>query len=109
MSRFLSRRHFAQQFGLGAASLPFLLNLQSLVQASPTAPKQRLVIVFSPNGVIPPQFWPDEEGNEFTLKRIMAPLEPFKNRLLTLHGVSDKIRGDGDNHMRGIGCLLIGI
>ncbi|MEY2612177.1 MAG: hypothetical protein RL069_989 [Planctomycetota bacterium] len=109
MSRFLSRRHFAQQFGLGAASLPFLLNLKSLVQASPTAPKQRLVIVFSPNGVIPPQFWPDEEGNEFTLKRIMAPLEPFKNRLLTLHGVSDKIRGDGDNHMRGIGCLLTGI
>jgi len=109
MSRFLSRRHFAQQFGLGAASLPFLLNLQSLVQASPTAPKQRLVIVFSPNGVIPPQFWPDEEGSEFTLKRIMAPLEPFKNRLLTLHGVSDKIRGDGDNHMRGIGCLLTGI
>lgn len=109
MSRFLSRRHFAQQFGLSAASLPFLLNLQSLVQASPTAPKQRLVIVFSPNGVIPPQFWPDEEGSEFTLKRIMAPLEPFKNRLLTLHGVSDKIRGDGDNHMRGIGCLLTGI
>ncbi|MFM2218566.1 MAG: hypothetical protein RL240_2884 [Planctomycetota bacterium] len=109
MSRFLSRRHFAQQFGLGAASLPFLLNLQSLVQASPTAPKQRLVIVFSPNGVIPPQFWPEEEGSEFTLKRIMAPLEPFKNRLLTLHGVSDKIRGDGDNHMRGIGCLLTGI
>jgi len=109
MSRFFSRRHFAQQFGLGAASLPFLLNLQSLVQASPTAPRQRLVIVFSPNGVIPPQFWPDEEGNEFSLKRIMAPLEPFKNRLLTLHGVSDKIRGDGDNHMRGIGCLLTGI
>ncbi len=67
MSRFFSRRHFAQQLGLGAASLPFLLNLQSLVQASPTAPRQRLVIVFSPNGVIPPQFWPDEEGNEFSL------------------------------------------
>jgi hypothetical protein len=25
-----------------------------------------------------------------------------------LHGVCDKIRGDGDNHMRGIGCLLTG-
>ena len=39
----------------------------------------------------------------------MAPLEPFKSRLMTLHGVSDKIRGDGDNHMRGMGCLLTGI
>ena len=26
-----------------------------------------------------------------------------------LHGVCDKVRGDGDNHMRGIGCLLTGI
>ncbi len=109
MSRFLSRRHFAQQLGIGAASLPFLSNLQSLFGATSRANKQRLVVVFSPNGVIPPNFWPDEEGSEFSLKRIMAPLEPFKNRLLTLHGVSDKIRGDGDNHMRGIGCLLTGI
>jgi hypothetical protein len=29
--------------------------------------------------------------------------------MLTLHGVCDKIRGDGDSHMRGIGCLLTGI
>src|SRR5687767_344015 len=32
-----------------------------------------------------------------------------KHRLLTLHGVCDKVRGDGDNHMRGMGCLLTGI
>jgi hypothetical protein len=59
--------------------------------------------------VIPPNFWPEEEGENFALKSIMAPREPFKNRLLTLHGVSDKIRGDGDSHMRGMGCLLTGI
>ena len=59
--------------------------------------------------MIPPNFWPEEEGENFALKSIMAPLEPFKNRLLTLHGVSDKIRGDGDSHMRGMGCLLTGI
>lgn len=89
--------------------MPFLLNLGSVVRAGAQAPKQRLIVVFSPNGVIPPNFWPDEEGENFNLKRIMAPLEPFKNKLLTLHGVSDKIRGDGDNHMRGMGCLLTGI
>src|SRR5262249_23149616 len=32
----------------------------------------------------------------------------FKDRTLILHGVCDKVRGDGDNHMRGIGCLLTG-
>lgn len=95
--------------GITSAALPFLLNLGSLVRANSQASKQRLIVVFSPNGVIPPNFWPDEEGSEFSLKRIMAPLEPFKNRLLTLNGVSDKIRGDGDSHMRGMGCLLTGI
>src|SRR4051794_7510366 len=65
--------------------------------------------MFSPDGTVPPAFWPDEEGEQFTLKEILQPLEPFKDRLLTLHGVSDRIRGDGDGHMRGIGCLLTGI
>ncbi|MFM8398513.1 MAG: DUF1552 domain-containing protein, partial [Pirellula sp.] len=109
MSNYLSRREFAKSLGITSAVFPFLLNLGSLVRANSQASKQRLIVVFSPNGVIPPNFWPDEEGQEFSLKRIMAPLEPFKNRLLTLNGVSDKIRGDGDSHMRGMGCLLTGI
>jgi hypothetical protein len=58
---------------------------------------------------VPETFWPAEEGAEFALKESMEPLEPFKKRLLVLHGVCDKVRGDGDNHMRGIGCLLTGV
>jgi hypothetical protein len=66
-------------------------------------------VMFSPDGTIPPDFWPDEEGENFTLKRILKPLEPYQNRMLTLHGVCDKLKGDGDRHMRGMGCLLTGI
>ena len=44
-----------------------------------------------------------------TLKESLSPLEPFKNRTLTLHGVCDRVRGDGDAHMRGMGCLLTGV
>ena len=104
-----SRREFLRDFGLSAAALPFILNLPSLGFANQTARKQRLVIIFSPNGVVQKNFWPDEEGAEFTLKESLSPLEPFKDRMLTLHGVCDKVRGDGDSHMRGIGCLLTGI
>ena len=104
-----SRREFLRDFGLSAAALPFILNLPSLGFANQTARKQRLVIIFSPNGVVQNNFWPDEVGTEFTLKESLTPLEPFKNRMLTLHGVCDKVRGDGDSHMRGIGCLLTGI
>ena len=107
-SNYLSRRKFAQRAGISIAALPFLMNLSSIARGAEGASRQRLVIVFSPNGVVPPAFWPDEEGEAFQLKRIMASLEPFKDRLLVLHGVHDRIRGDGDNHMRGIGCLLTG-
>jgi len=95
--------------GLSAAAFPFILNLPSLGFANQQRRKQRLVIMFSPNGVVPSAFWPDEEGTSFKLKECLTPLEPFKDRTLILHGVCDQLRGDGDNHMRGMGCLLTGI
>src|SRR6266511_2651398 len=105
----LHRRQFIKRLGLSAASLPFLVGLPSLGLASPARPRQRLVILFSPNGTIPPAFWPDEEGREFTLKEIMTPLAAFADRMLILRGLCNKVRGDGDNHMRGMSCLLTGI
>ena len=94
--------------GLSAAVLPFILNLPSLGFAQGRRRKQRLIVLFSPNGVVPRTFWPDEEGESFKLKESLEPLEPLKDRSLILHGLCDRIRGDGDNHMRGIGCLLTG-
>jgi hypothetical protein len=104
-----SRREFLRDVGISAAALPFVLNLPSLGFANQQARKQRLVVMFSPDGVVPWNFWPDEEGAEFTLKESLSPLAALQDRMLTLHGVCDRIRGDGDNHMRGIGCLLTGI
>ncbi|MCP5520427.1 MAG: DUF1552 domain-containing protein [Verrucomicrobiales bacterium] len=105
----IHRRAFLQRFGLSAASLPFLVGLPSLGLAAPARPRQRLVILFSPNGTIPPSFWPDATGEEFELKEILQPLAPFQDRLLVLNGVCNKVRGDGDNHMRGMSCLLTAI
>ena len=104
-----SRREFLRDLGLSAASLPFLLNLPSLGFANQARRKQRLVVMFSPNGVVPSTFWPDEDGETFTLKESLSPLADFQSRTLVLNGVCDKVRGDGDNHMRGIGCLLTGV
>jgi hypothetical protein len=108
----LSRRAFLTKAGISAAALPFLMGLPSLgfgADAAKARRKQRLIVMFSPNGVVPKTFWPDQEGADFQLKESLAPLEPFKDRLLSLHGVCNKIKGDGDGHMRGIGCLLTGI
>ena len=101
-----TRRMFLRQLGLSAAALPFLPVLPSLAQAAPGGKPQRIIFLFTPNGTIPPEFWPDQIGPDFQLKRILAPLEPFKSRLMTLHGIHNKVRGDGDGHMRGISCLL---
>ncbi len=101
-----TRRHFLRQLGLSTAALPFLSAMPSLAAEAAAAKSQRVIFLFTPNGTIPPDFWPDEVGADFKLKRILAPLEPYKNRLMTLKGVCNKIRGDGDGHMRGISCLL---
>lgn len=105
----IQRRSFIKSLGVSAATLPFLTGLPSLGLAKTVPRRQRLIIMFSPNGTIPSAFWPDEEGREFQLKEIMTPLEAFKDRMLVLHGLHNKVRGDGDNHMRGMSCLLTGI
>ncbi len=106
----VSRRDFLLKTGISAAAANFMLSLPSLGWASATTErKQRLVFIFSPNGVIPDHFWPEKTGTEFDLKRILAPLSDFKSQMMTLHGVCNRIKGDGDGHMRGIGCLLTGI
>ena len=109
MAIYRNRREFVRDLGIGAAALPFVLNLPSLAFANQSKRKQRLIVMFSPDGVVQPAFWPDEEGAKFTLKESLTPLEPFKDRTLILHGVCDRVRGDGDAHMRGMGCLLTGI
>lgn len=109
MTNASNRRQFLLRSGFSLAATQWLMGLPSLARAQSQAPRKRLVILFSPNGVIPDHFWPDQEGRDFELKRILQPLADFKSRLLTLNGVCNRIQGDGDGHMRGIGCLLTGI
>ncbi|HWD38938.1 MAG TPA: DUF1552 domain-containing protein [Fimbriimonas sp.] len=109
MKAYRTRRDFLRDLGLCASVLPFIANLPSLAIPGKPARKQRLIILFSPDGVVQNNFWPDKVGADFEFKESLKPLEPFKSKTLVLKGLSDKVRGDGDNHMRGIGCLLTGI
>ncbi|MED5382338.1 MAG: DUF1552 domain-containing protein, partial [Verrucomicrobiota bacterium] len=105
----LDRRQFVRNLGVSATTLPFLVGLPSLGLAKTAPRRQRLVVMFSPNGTIPKNFWPDATGNEFELKEIMRPLAPFRDQMLVLNGLNNRVRGDGDSHMRGMSCLLTGI
>jgi hypothetical protein len=105
-----TRRQFLRDLGLGAAAIPFVSGLSSLraSEGVSTAARKRLVVMFSPNGTLPDEFWPDEFGPDkpLSLKPMLSALEPYREQVLMLKGVDNKIRGDGDGHMRGMSCLL---
>jgi hypothetical protein len=65
MAQHRSRREFLRDMGIGGAALPFILNLPSLGFANQTKRKQRLILAFSPNGIVPGTFWPDAEVPAF--------------------------------------------
>ena len=63
--------------------------------------------MFSPNGTVPEQFWP-HDGGKLSSSPILSPLVPYENQTLVLKGISNRVGGDGDRHMRGMSCLLTG-
>jgi hypothetical protein len=103
-----SRRRFLRNVSAGAAA-PFLLGLPSVSGAPVGAPaRKRLIVMFSPNGTLPELFWPQQPGSLESFQPILQPLEAYRSRTLMLKGVANRVRGDGDSHMRGMSCLLTG-
>ncbi|MGI9456013.1 MAG: DUF1552 domain-containing protein, partial [Aeoliella sp.] len=107
------RREFLRELGIGAVALPFVSGLPSARgdEANQLQAPKRLVIVFSPNGTLPDEFWPSSFGPDQRLELgpMLEPLNPFRDQMLMLKGVNNMIRGDGDGHMRGMSCLLTAI
>lgn len=89
------------------SGLPVVRELQAA--GAENVRSRRVILFFTPNGTIPQEFWPVEKDGELQFGRILAPLERWKSRCLALKGISNKVRGDGDGHMRGMSCLLTGI
>ena len=116
----LTRRTILKRLGIAPAALPYLGNLSSIAADANAAQKtkRRLVIVFTPDGVVKENFWPASPSlfspdpttsQQNALPSILTPFEFIQDQLLLVKGVHNQIRGDGDGHMRGIGCLLTGI
>ena len=111
MNQITLRRNFLKSLGLSAAAMPFLNGLPLFAedrQKKNQAKKQRVVIMFSPNGVVQDSYWPQTQGDDFEIMPILEPLRSFKDRMLLVKGIANKVRGDGDSHMRGMSCLLTG-
>ncbi len=105
MSPMISRRGL-----LGAAGALMGTALLPRSAWADTAPPKRLIIIFSPDGTIYPSWAPTGTETNFTLSPILQPFAPFKSRMTVLDGINVEAarHGDGDDHMRGMGCMLTG-
>jgi Protein of unknown function (DUF1552) len=109
----LDRRTLLRGAGGIAIGLPFLeiMSRSGSAGAQAAPVPKRLVVFFSPNGSIRENWTPTGGETNFTLSRILAPLEPFKQNLVVLDGVDNVCarNGLGDDHMRGMGAMLTGV
>jgi hypothetical protein len=114
----LSRRSLLRGAGGIAIGLPMLeamIGRRSHAAEGDAPP--RLVIVFSANGTIEDRWTPVGTEDDFVLDapgdpgRILAPLEPWKDRLLVLGGLDMLSRNygpGGNGHDLGMGHMLTG-
>ena len=103
--------------GVGATvALPLLdAMVPALTASQKTAakPVRRLGIVYHPNGVVYENWLPTGTGRDFQFSRVLAPFEPFRNRVAVVTGLADRqaeALGDGaGDHSRASGSYLTGV
>jgi hypothetical protein len=112
----LPRRSFLR--GMGATlALPLLDGMVpalTALQKTAASPACRLGVVYLPNGMNIWKWTPGTEGAAFALTPILAPLAPYRDRLLVLSGMSNKeadgVSGEGGgDHSRGQAAFLTGV
>lgn len=106
----LTRRALLQGATGAALALPLLQSLPARAQAA--AFPKRLVIWFTPNGFNPETWFPAAGSTEddFTLGRVLAPLQVHQRRLIMTSGLNLRSAevGPGEPHQKGMGAVLTG-
>jgi Protein of unknown function (DUF1552) len=111
----ISRRTMLRGIGT-AVALPLLdAMLPALTAAQNTAakPARRFGVVYHPNGIIYDKWLPKGTGTGFEFSPILAPLEPFRDKVVVVTGLySDQAEALGDgggDHSRASGTYLTGV
>jgi hypothetical protein len=102
----LGRRTLLRAGGT-AIALP-LLEAMLPRRAHAAPPIKRFIAMFTANGTIPPNWTPKGTETAFMLSPILAPLEPFKQKLIVLQGIDQQGGGAGDGHQNGMAGWLTG-
>jgi hypothetical protein len=111
----LSRRTILR--GMGATlALPLLDAMIPALTAAAETPAngvRRLGVIYHPNGVIYDKWLPKGVGANFELSPTLAGLQPFKNQLTVVTGLSmdlaEALGDGGGDHSRACGGYLSGV
>lgn len=108
MSQRFSRRNILS----GLAAAPVLSALSpflpvGMARAADASAPKRLLTIFHPMGWLESTFWPTPDGTSFKLDPVMAPLEPWKSKLIFPDGLLLRAPG-GNEHGRGMSSVFTG-
>jgi len=115
---FIAKKHISRRTLLrGAGTIVALPLLDAMIPAfapaATTAPVRRFGVVYHPNGVIYDKWLPTGSGSNFELSPTLKALEPFKDKLIVVTGLSSdpaEPYGDGGgDHSRACGSYLTGV
>jgi hypothetical protein len=91
-----SRRQLLKALGVSVAAAPFIPTLDGWAAPGATPPK-RLLLLFSPHGVIPENYWPTGADTNFAFPAgsILEPFAPHKNDMIVFKGLKRPTKGRG--------------
>jgi Protein of unknown function (DUF1552) len=113
---FVTRRHIPRRTflrGAGTAiALPFLdAMIPAFARAEESKPPLRMVFMYVTNGIMMNDWTPAKEGADYDFTRILKPLEPYRDEMLVISGLSQHagnapVAGD---HARASVTYLTGV
>ena len=109
----ISRRTILRGVGVSMA-LPWLESIpvwgdesKSTAKASSEAPV-RMAVLFAGNGFHGKEWWAEGTGSDMKLGKVLAPLEPHREKLLFIRGLYNEEARKGNIHSSQTGNMLSG-
>ena len=101
----ITRRRLLSNALAGTIAAPFLRIFNNRALAQPMQGPKRLMIFFSPDGMVPSLWRPPTNGSRFEIlpNQILAPLQPHQDDLIILDGIDFLT---GNNHEGGMAAML---
>ena len=109
----LPRRTFLR--GMGATiALPLLDSMVPALSAlakTAAAPAPRVAFFYASNGMYMPHWVPTGTGTTFEMSKILAPLAPFRDRMVVVSGLDNALANSGGSgqHTRAQAVFLTGV